>query len=56
MNMLHRLTKMFAMAVWDNQGRQYLPVWGYDRKISNYARAHEAIEIFNRTWLEEEST
>ncbi len=51
--MFNRLQKLFALVVWDNQGRQYAPVWGYDGEISHYDRAEGAIETFNRTWLEE---
>ncbi len=54
MNMLQRLAKMFALAVWDRQGRMYLPVWGYDDEISHYDRAEGALETFNRTWYKEE--
>ena len=51
MNMFERLAKMFALAVWDNQGRMYLPVWGYDDEISHYDRATGAINTFNRTYI-----
>ncbi len=54
MNRFDTLIKMFNLAVWDNRGRMYLPVWGYDGEISNYDRAEGAINTFNRTWLEEE--
>lgn len=40
------LNKMYKMAVWDNEGRQYLPVQDYDGQISHYARATEAIEVW----------
>ncbi len=43
--MLNRLNKMISMAVWDNQGRMYMPVWGYDNRISHYARAKEANQL-----------
>ena len=42
-----RLQQMFLMAVWDETGRQYLPVHGYDGQISHYALAPEALRIFN---------
>ncbi len=51
MDIVERASKMFAMAVWDNQGRQYLPVWGYDDEISHYDRATDAIKTFNRNYV-----
>ena len=43
--MLNRLNKMIRMAVWDNQDRMYMPVWGYDNRISHYAKAKEANKL-----------
>lgn len=46
--MYSQLLQMYRMAVWDNAGRMYLPVWDYENKeITNYARANEALKIFN---------
>jgi len=44
---MHMLELLFALAVWDRKGRQYLPVFGYDGQIEAYAPAKEAITIFN---------
>lgn len=41
------LIKLFALAVWDHNGRQYLPMFGYDGQIEAYAPAKEAITVFN---------
>lgn len=41
------LFQMFRLAVWDNDGRQYLPLFGYDGQIEAYAPAEEAINTFN---------
>lgn len=46
--MWKRLYTMYKLAVWDRNGMQYLPVWGYSGGITHYARAREALEIFNR--------
>ena len=41
------LQQLFALAVWDRNGKQYLPMFGYDGQIEAYAPAQEAIAIFN---------
>lgn len=55
MHIVNRMFHMFYMAVWDNEGRMYLPVWGYDDQISHYAQAREAIAIHNQLVEEEEA-
>ena len=50
--MFDRIMKMYALAVWDNHGRMYMPIWGYDGEISHYALAIEALQIFNQEWFD----
>ena len=45
--MFDRLLKMYEMAIWDNEGRMYMPVHGYDGQIYVYVRAEEALDIWN---------
>lgn len=42
------LERMYELAVWDGQGRQLLPLFGYDDKVEAYAPAQEALETFYR--------
>ncbi len=37
---------MYRLSVWDAQGRQYMPVYGYDGEIVAYAPANDAIAIW----------
>ena len=48
-----RLCQMHRLAVWDNKGREYLPLYGYDWQIEAYAPAKEAIDIFWTVWYQE---
>lgn len=41
--------RLFALAVWDAEGKQYLPLFGYDGQVEAYAPAYKAINIFNQT-------
>lgn len=46
------LIRMYSMSVWDNQGRQYLPVFDYEwRDIMGYTRADEAIITNTQAWV-----
>ncbi len=47
------LIRMFHLAVWDNAGRQYLPVFDYDGSVMVYARAYEAIKTNTNEWTQE---
>lgn len=51
---MHKLMiKMFDMAVWDNAGKMYLPVWATDYTcIIYYARAKKALAIFNEDLIQ----
>lgn len=49
------LEAMYRLAVWDNKGRQYLPVWDYEwRDVENYMPAEEAIVHNVTLWLNDE--
>ena len=47
MGTLKQLNQMYKMAVWDNKGRQYLPIYGRYGDIIRYGHATEAID----NWL-----
>ena len=53
MKTLHEmLIRMFKMAVWDNQGRQYLPVFNFDWKhVLHYAPAEDASGQNTTRWI-----
>ncbi len=51
--MVDRLIQMYRMSVWDSKGRQYLPVYGYDGQITNYAPAREALEHWEQMATDE---
>ncbi len=51
-NYMDRLRRIVSLAVWDNEGKMYSPIWGYDNQIVAYAPMPEAVELFN-TWVTE---
>lgn len=40
------LDRLYRMAVWDVEGRMYMPVQGYDGEWAAYRPAREALAIF----------
>ncbi len=48
-----RLVQMYRMSVWDALGRQYLPVYGYDGQITNYAPAREALKYWEQNGIDQ---
>ncbi len=44
---MERLLQMYRLAIWDRRGRMYMPVYGYDGLITNYARAWEAMSYWH---------
>lgn len=56
MKALHEMLEtMYRLAVWDSEGRQYLPVWDYEwRHVTNYVPAEEAIKTNLRNWINDE--
>ena len=49
---IKRLSQLAALAVWNNAGKMYCPVWGYDNQIEAYAPYREAVDLSN-VWVEE---
>lgn len=46
------LTRMYELSVWDNKGRQYLPVFDYAwRDVMAYCRANTAIVANTTGWI-----
>ena len=41
-----QLLLMYKLAVWDNNGRMYMPLFGYDNQVEAYAPARSALNIF----------
>lgn len=48
--MFEELEWLYSMAVWDAQGRMYMPILDYDDEIMCYAPAQEAIEVWTTDW------
>ncbi len=49
---MKRLLQLVKLAVWDNEGHMYAPVWGYGDEIMFYAPYREAVDLFN-IWVKE---
>lgn len=53
-NFADMLTYMYSISVWDNEGRQYLPVFDYEwKQVTNYAPAREAISTNTNSWFQD---
>jgi len=49
--MFEELERMYRLAVWDNEGRQWLPVMGYGGQVEVYMRAQAALDIWRSVYL-----
>ena len=48
------LERMYRLSVWDEKGRQFLPVFDYEwRDVTGYARAETAITTNTTMWLKD---
>jgi hypothetical protein len=46
------LVRMYSMSVWDEKGRQFLPIFDYEwRDVMGYQRADEAITNNTQNWI-----
>lgn len=51
------LERMYHLAVWDNLGHQYLPIFDYEwLEVTNYMPAEEAIPHNVQLWYRDERT
>jgi len=49
-DMYGMLERFYSLSIWDRNGRQYLPLFGYDGQVEAYAPAYQAIAIFNQVY------
>lgn len=47
-DLLRRLEQMYELAVWNDHGTMFMPLYGYDGQIVAYEYASDAIEAWHK--------
>ncbi len=51
------LERMYALSVWNSEGKQFLPTFDYEwRDVTNYLPAEEAIMHNTNLWFQDQGT